>query len=108
MLVMENPGLRTLLSFLNHVRRLAPASFSKLCEGRQRGYGMVSRYIGFCVDHGLIRVVSERRTRGKYPSREYELSEKGLVFLEIFDLKPTQSTKTHPTRSDGRGDYRKR
>jgi len=93
MLVMENPGLRTLLSFLNHVRRLAPASFSKLCEGRQRGYRIVSRYIGFCVDHGLIRVVLDRRTRGKYTSREYELSEKGLVFLEIL-------SKTSPKYED--------
>ena len=108
MAVMENLGLRTLISFLDHVKSLAPASFSKLCEGRRRGYGMVSRYIGFCIEHGLIRVVSERRTRGRYPSREYELSEKGLIFLEIFDLKPLRSKKPCPASSDGREDCRKR
>ena len=44
---MENPGLKTLLSFLSQVRRNAPATFSKLCEERRRGYGMVNRYIRF-------------------------------------------------------------
>jgi len=75
--------VRTLLSFLSQVRRNAPATFTKLCEGRRRGYGMVNRYIRFCLGRGLIRVVSERRTRGRYPSRSYDLSERGTQLLEI-------------------------
>ncbi len=82
---MENPGLKTLLSFLGQVRRSASATFTKLCEGRRRGYGMVSRYIRFCLRSGLIRVVSERRTRGRYPSRAYDLSERGAQLLRIFE-----------------------
>ena len=80
---MENPGLRTLTSFLDQVRRNAPATFTKLCEERRRGYGMVSRYIRYCLSRGLIRVVSERRTRGRYPSRTYDLSDRGARLLKI-------------------------
>ena len=82
---MENPGLRTLLSFLGQVGRNAPATFSRLCEERRRGYGMVSRYIRFCLSRELIRVVSVRRTRGRYPSRTFDLSERGTRLLEIFE-----------------------
>ena len=33
----------------------------------------------------LIRIVSERRTRGRYPSKTYALSERGSKLLDIFD-----------------------
>jgi hypothetical protein len=82
---MENPGLRTLTSFLDQVRRHAPVNFSTLCEERRKGYGMVSRYLKFCLGNGLITVVSERRTRGRYPSKEYALSERGLRLLNVFE-----------------------
>lgn len=82
---MENPGLRTLIIFLGQVQRNEPVNFSTLSEERSRGYGMVSRYLRFCLDHGLIRVVSERRTRGRYPSRTYALSERGAHLLAIFE-----------------------
>ncbi len=82
---MQNPGLRTLVSFLRQVEREAPANFSTLCEGRGRGYGMVSRYLRFCLDNDLIRIVSERRTRGRYPSKDYDLSEKGSNLLTVFE-----------------------
>lgn len=81
---MESPGLRTLLSFLGQVRRNAPTTFTTLCEERRRGYGMVNRYIRFCLSRGLIRIVSERRTRGRYPSKTYDLSERGAQLLKIF------------------------
>ena len=81
---MENPGLRTLTNFLEQVRRHAPVNFSTLSEERRRGYGMVSRYLKFCLGNDLITVVSERRTRGRYPSKEYALSVKGLKLLNIF------------------------
>ena len=76
---MENPGLKTLLSFLEQVRRNTPATFSKLSRERNRGYGMINRYLKFCIRNDLIRVVSERRTRGRYPSKEYVLSEGGAL-----------------------------
>jgi len=81
----EKPGLRTLISFLRQVQRNAPVNFSTLCEERRRGYGMVSRYLRFCLDYDLIRIVSERRTRGRYPSKDYALSEKGSRLLTVFE-----------------------
>ena len=82
---MENPGLRTLVSFLNQIRKQAPVNFSGLARGRRRGYGMVNRYLRYCLGKDLIRIVSERRTRGRYPSKTYALSEKGSRLLDIFD-----------------------
>jgi len=46
---------------------------------------MVSRYLKFCLEQGLIRVVAERKGRGYYPSRDYDLSERGRRLLEIFE-----------------------
>jgi hypothetical protein len=82
---MENPGLRTLISFLKQVRKESPVNFSGLARGRRRGYGMVNRYIRYCMGKDLIRIVSERMTRGRYPFKTYALSEKGSRLLAIFD-----------------------
>jgi hypothetical protein len=46
---MENPDLRTLISFLNQVKKQAPVNFSGLARGRRRGYGMVNRYLRYCA-----------------------------------------------------------
>ena len=81
---MENPGLKTLISFLNQINQNAPVNFSTLCEERRKGYGMVSRYLRYCLDQEFIEIVSERRTRGRYPSKEYSLSDKGSDLLTIF------------------------
>ncbi len=82
---MENPGLRTLISFLNQVRRQAPVNFSGLARGRRWGYGMVNRYLRYCIGKDLIRIVSERRTRSRYLSKTYALRERGSKLLDIFD-----------------------
>jgi len=66
---MESPGMRTLTTFLRQVERNAPVNFSRLCAEHGRGYEMVNRYISYCLGNGLIRVVAERRTRGRYPSK---------------------------------------
>jgi DNA-binding PadR family transcriptional regulator len=66
------------------VRRNAPANFTALSEERRRGYGMVSRYLRFCLEHGLIRIVDERRTRGRYTSKTYTLSDRGETLLSMF------------------------
>jgi len=80
---MDNPGLRTLASFLGQVKRHAPATYSKLSEERSRGYGMLNRYLAYCLREDLIRVSSTRRTRGRYLSKTYVLSEKGARLLDI-------------------------
>jgi len=82
---MENPGLKTLITFLGQVERNAPANFTAICEERRKGYGMVSRYIRYCLGQDLIRVVSVQRTRGRYPSKRYALSVKGSQLLIIFE-----------------------
>ncbi len=89
---MENPGLRTLISFLRRVGERAPANFSSLCEDRGKGYGMVSRYLGWCLEKGLIRVVEVRRTRGRYPSKTYGLTVRGRRLLELFEDQYVQGT----------------
>ena len=89
---MENPGLRTLISFLNQVKKQAPVNFSGLARGRRRGYGMVNRYLRYCMGKDLIRIVSERRTRGRYPSKTYALSERGSRLLDIFDEENGETT----------------
>ena len=81
---MENPGLKTFITFLSQVEKNSPANFTALSEERRKGYGMVSRYIHYCLGEGLIRVVSVQRSRGRYPSKRYALSEKGAAFLELF------------------------
>ncbi len=46
---------------------------------------MVNRYLRYCIGKDLIRIVSERRTRGRYPSKTYALSERGSRLLDIID-----------------------
>ncbi len=46
---------------------------------------MVYRYLRFCLEHGLIHVVVEKRGRGRYHSKDYDLSERGRRLLEIFE-----------------------
>lgn len=81
---MENPGLRTLMTFLEQVGRLQPATFSAISAERNRAYGMVTRYLGYCLEKGLIKVVDERQTRGRYPSKAYALTDRGAGLLAIF------------------------
>jgi hypothetical protein len=45
-----NPGLRTLIKFLRDVEARQPVNFSGLCRDGRRGYGMVERYIRFCLE----------------------------------------------------------
>jgi len=82
---LENPGLRTLIAFLDLVRRNASANFTTLSRERRRGYGMVSRYLRFCLEHRLIKIVEERRTRGRYTSKTYVLSDRGETLLSMVE-----------------------
>jgi DNA-binding PadR family transcriptional regulator len=84
---LNNPGLRTLVSFLEQIQRNAPVNFTTLSEERRRGYGMVSRYLKFCLRERLIKITSIRRTRGRYPSKTYSLTEKGSKLLGVFEDK---------------------
>lgn len=90
---MENLGLRTLTTFLRQVERNAPVNFSRLCAEHGRGYGMVNRYISYCLGNGLIRVVVERRTRGMYPSKTYELSLRGATLLSLLGEKEAEAPR---------------
>ncbi len=81
--ITETPGLKTSLSFLNKVKRKEPVNYSILCERWRRGYGMVSHYLRYCLGHGLIWIVSVWRNRRRYPSKEYDLTEKGSRLHDI-------------------------
>ncbi|UCD44115.1 MAG: hypothetical protein JSV27_08210 [Candidatus Bathyarchaeota archaeon] len=81
---MYNLGVRTLIQLLGDVGDREPVNFSDLCLGGRRGYGMVGRYLKFCMAAGLIDVVAVRKGRGRYPSRDYALSERGRRLLELF------------------------
>ena len=80
---MDNPGLRTLATFLGQIRRHQPATYSALSRERDRGYGMINRYLAFCLREGLILVSSTRKTMGRYLSKTYVLSERGEKLLEV-------------------------
>jgi len=84
-LVIGNPGLKTLLSFLRLVREKAPATFTQLSKERRRAYGMVGSYIRFCLQNDLIRIVDVTHTRGPKPSKRYDLSERGSRLLVLFE-----------------------
>jgi hypothetical protein len=64
---------------------------------------MVSRYLRFCLEHGLIRVVAVRKGRGRYPSRDYDLSERGRRLLGIFEEQGAlESPSVNKHRETGR------
>jgi len=59
---MESPSLRTLTNFLRQVQRKAPANFSTLCAEHNSGYGMVNRFLRYCLGRGFIAVESRALT----------------------------------------------
>ena len=86
-----NPGLRTLIKFLRDVEARQPVNFSGLCRDGRRGYGMVGRYIRFCLEGELIQIVAIKRGRGRYPSKDYALSERGQKLLNLFPMKEDEA-----------------
>jgi len=90
---MDKPGLKTLTTFLDQIRRRAPATYSAISEERARGYGMINRYLDYCLKENLILIHSTRRTRGRYPSKTYVLSEKGARLLDIIAPKKKTSRR---------------
>jgi len=85
MTALKNPGLRTLLGFLSEMDECEPVGFTGLGERWGKGYGMLSRYLGFCLEQGLIRVVEVSRGRGRYLHKKYEVSPKGRRLLKTFE-----------------------
>jgi hypothetical protein len=58
---MENPGLKTLITFLGQIQRNAPATFTALSEERRKSYDMVSRYIRYCLGQDLVNYLPTSR-----------------------------------------------
>lgn len=92
---MHNPGLETLLSFLDLVNKKMPATFYDLSRERRKAYGMINRYIKFCLKNGLLEISSEQRRRGPKPSKTYVLTEKGKQLLFLFGSIGRESRETH-------------
>ena len=61
-----------------------PVTFSEICDAKNSGFGMVNRYLKFCLKHELIEVIETRKARGRYPSKLYGLTESGSNYLKIF------------------------
>jgi len=81
---LRNPGVQTLLTFLKQVRKHEPANFSTLSRERRKGYGMLSRYLDYCLAENLITIHSTIQTRGRYPSKKYSITKKGEALLDLF------------------------
>lgn len=81
---MQNPGVKTLLTFLKQVREHEPANFSTLSRERRKGYGMLRRYLDYCLEENLITIHSTIQTRGRYPSKKYAITKRGEALLDLF------------------------
>jgi hypothetical protein len=66
-------------------RAQVPVNSTRFARERRKGYGMVNRYLRYCMGNDLIRIVSVQKTRGRYPSKTYAPSKKGSKLLAIFD-----------------------
>lgn len=84
---MNNPGLKTLLSILQQIKEKGPLTFYQLSLMRSRAYGLVSRYLKFCLKSELIEIHSQHKGRGPYLSKKYQLSPKGHQLINIFERK---------------------
>ena len=90
---MNNPGLQTLLSFLNLVNKKMPATFYDLSKERRKAYGMVNRYIKFCLKSDLLEISGQQHKRGPNISKTYVLTEKGKQLLDLFDSNETADSQ---------------
>lgn len=86
---MDNPGLLSVIQFLNNMKEMGTANFSQITDHKGKGYGMVSRYIKFCLKFDLLKIVEiKKNSRGRYPSKVYALSDKGSTLIDMFAEPP--------------------
>lgn len=92
---MDNPGLLSVIQFLTNMREMGRANFSQITNHKGKGYGMVSRYIKFCLKFDLIKIVEvKKNSRGRYPSKVYSISEKGEIIVNMFAEPPEVQAPT--------------
>jgi hypothetical protein len=60
--------------------------------------GMVTRFLRYCRGKKFIRIVSERRTRGRYSLKTCALSENGSRLLAIFDEEEKEDAAIRGTK----------
>jgi len=85
-MVMKRPNLNKLLTLLRIVRDRGPTNFSGIVSAYGRPCSnLVERYTKFCLERGLIRVSRVFHGRGRYPSKEYVITPKGLSLLRVFE-----------------------
>lgn len=84
-IIMDNPGIRTLTTFLERVKKHQPANFSTLSTTKKgKLFGMTSKYLPFCLKHNLITII-ETKTGGRgRPSKTYALTKNGEKLTQIF------------------------
>ena len=95
---MNNPRLDNLLSFLSTFTSFNEgARFSDLLSSFKKSGTQITRYIKFCLHKDLIYVASERKTRGRYLSKTYALTDRGKTILRLFSDIPSNNGKDDST-----------
>ena len=82
---MENPGIRTLQTFLSIVKSQEPTTRQRISEDLNRAYGMVNQYLKFCLKTNLIGISKVQRNRGPWPQKFYVLTSNGKKLTEILE-----------------------
>lgn len=80
---MENPGIRTLQTFLSIIKSQQPTTRQRISEDLNRAYGMVNEYLKFCLKKNLIEISKVEHNRGPWPQKFYTLTSTGMKLTEI-------------------------
>ena len=80
---MENPGIKTLRTFLSIIKSQEPTTRQRISEDLNRAYGMVNEYLKFCLKTNLIEISKVEHNRGPWPQKFYTLTCTGKKLTEI-------------------------
>ena len=81
---MPNPTIKTLVEFLRLIKKEEPVTYYGISKHRRKAYGMVSRYLRFCLQKGFIKIAGTAKGRGPKPSKFYVISPRGEAVLNLF------------------------
>jgi predicted transcriptional regulator len=80
---MENPGIKTLQTFLSIIKSQEPTTRQRISEDLNRAYGMVNEYLKFCLKTNLIEISKVEHNRGPWPQKFYILTSTGKKLAKI-------------------------
>ena len=82
---MENPGIRTLQTFLSIIKSQEPTTRQRISENLNRAYGMVNEYLKFCLKTNLIEISKVEHSRGPWPQKYYVLTSNGKILADVLE-----------------------